>query len=111
MRRARGNGGRFLNTKKLEGNNSNATPEKGSNNGANPSKVSGSSLTNHHQYDASQSMAHAMQKVQSFTIDYRDSNGMSSLYHSQLNGKNEGQCFGGEMQSMQMHGAPDGAIE
>lgn len=50
MRRARGCGGRFLNTKKLESNNSNFTPEKG-NTGAN--KNIGSS---NYQYGVSVSM-------------------------------------------------------
>lgn len=43
MRRARGCGGRFLNTKKLDSNNSIATLEKGKNTGANPPAISGSS--------------------------------------------------------------------
>ncbi|XP_015937254.1 nuclear transcription factor Y subunit A-1 [Arachis duranensis] len=108
MRRARGNGGRFLNTKKLEGNN---------NNSINPSMESGSSLStatlhsNNDHYVVSQSMVHDMEKMQNFTIGFHGSNGLSSMYHSQFNGRNEGHCFGGERQGMLMHGAPNGAIE
>ncbi|KAF1897482.1 hypothetical protein Lal_00035188 [Lupinus albus] len=122
LRRARGNGGRFLNTKKLEGNSSDGTI--GNNNGANPLTLSGSSSAAHHlvtnngilvssndQYGASQSMVEDIHQVQSFTIGYHDGNGLSSPYYSQLNGKKDGDCFGRERESVRMHGAPNGAVK
>ncbi|KAF7836050.1 nuclear transcription factor Y subunit A-1-like isoform X1 [Senna tora] len=49
MRRARGCGGRFLNTKKSESNNPNVTLEKGKNADSNPSSaIPGSLLTSEH---------------------------------------------------------------
>ncbi|XP_061372530.1 nuclear transcription factor Y subunit A-1-like isoform X2 [Gastrolobium bilobum] len=119
MRRARGNGGRFLNTKKLEDNNSDATLEKGHNTGANPSTTSPTAqhlLTNNENLgssNASQSGVQDMHKVLSFNIGYHDGNGRTTLYHSQLNGRNEGDCFGKEREimRMRMHGAPNGAIK
>ncbi|MED6126045.1 hypothetical protein PIB30_074599 [Stylosanthes scabra] len=107
MRRARGNGGRFLNTKKLEGNNNNA----------NPSMESGSSLSaarlhsNNDHYDASRSTVQDIGKMQNFTIGFHGSNDRSSMYHSQLNGRNEVHYFDRERQSMVMHGAPNGALD
>ncbi|XP_027192196.1 nuclear transcription factor Y subunit A-1-like isoform X2 [Cicer arietinum] len=87
LRRARGNGGRFLNTKKLEHNNSNVTFDKGNN------EKQGSS-------NASQSM----HKMQGFNICYHDGNGFTTLCHSQANGKQEGDFFGQER-------SPNGAIK
>ncbi|CAL0303432.1 unnamed protein product [Lupinus luteus] len=122
LRRARGNGGRFLNTKKLKGNSSDGTISN--NNGAQPLTLSGSSSAAQHlvtnngilvssndQYGASQSIVEDMHQVQSFTIGYHDGNGLSSPYYSQLNGKKDGDCFGRERESVRMHGAPNGAVK
>ncbi|TKY68127.1 Nuclear transcription factor Y subunit A-1 [Spatholobus suberectus] len=102
MRRARGNGGRFLNTKKLEHNNSNATSEKRNNTGANPSTNSPNTqhlLTNNKNLGSSnapQSTIQDMHRVQSFNIGYHNGNGLTALYLSQANGKKEGDYFGKE---------------
>ncbi|KAK7314250.1 hypothetical protein VNO77_39464 [Canavalia gladiata] len=102
MRRARGNGGRFLNTKKLGNDNSNATLEKGNNTGANPSTHSPATqhfLTNNENLgssNASQSMVRDRHRVQSFNFGFHDGNGLSALYHSQANGKREEHCYGKE---------------
>ncbi|RDX88081.1 Nuclear transcription factor Y subunit A-1 [Mucuna pruriens] len=90
MRRARGNGGRFLNTKQLENNNSGANP---STNSLNTQHL----LTNNENVgssNVSQSTVQDMHRVQSFNIGYHYGNGLTALYHSQANGKKEGDCFG-----------------
>ncbi|KAI4323411.1 hypothetical protein L6164_023019 [Bauhinia variegata] len=99
MRRARGCGGRFLNKKKLDSNNSNVNSEC-KNAGANLSTISGSSaasdrlLTNsenlgssNDQLDASASMVQNLQiahKAHGLSIGYSNGNGLSSMYHSPL---------------------------
>lgn len=112
MRRARGNGGRFLNTKKLEHNNPNATLEKGDSAGANsstspPAATQYLLTSNGNQGSsniASQCKVQYMHKVQSLCIGYHDGNGFTALCHSQANGKQEGDFFGKERD-------PNGAIK
>ena len=102
MRRARGNGGRFLNKKKLENYNSDATSDIGQNTGANPSTNSPNTqhlFTNNENLgssNASQATVQDMHRVESFNIGYHNGNGLAELYHSQANGKKEGNCFGKE---------------
>ncbi|KAL5062281.1 hypothetical protein RYX36_024018 [Vicia faba] len=80
LRRARGNGGRFLNTKKLEQNDSNAAIEKGNNTGA-------TLVTN------KENQASSMHKMPGFHIGYHhDGNGFTAACHSQ-EGEDEGFCF------------------
>ncbi|CAK8561032.1 unnamed protein product [Lathyrus sativus] len=81
LRRARGNGGRFLNTKKLEHNDSNANSalEKGNN----PDATLVTNKENQGLENASQSV----HKMQGFDTGYRDGNGFTELCHSQANGK------------------------
>ena len=102
MRRARGNGGRFLNTKKLENNNSNSTSDKGNNTRANASTNSPNTqllFTNNLNLgssNVSQATVQHMHTEQSFTIGYHKRKGLTALYRSQANGKKEGNCFGKE---------------
>ncbi|XP_007028810.2 PREDICTED: nuclear transcription factor Y subunit A-1 [Theobroma cacao] len=63
MRRARGCGGRFLNTKKLDSDASNATPDKGSDTSSNLSShptnsLSGKSISSHMSQDVNSSGGH-----------------------------------------------------
>lgn len=112
MKRVRGCGGRFLNTKKLEGNNSNAQ-EKGNDTGtsANPSKISGSNenlgSSNGH-LDEPDAVVRHTRKVQSFLIGSHDGNCLPSIHYSQLNA---GDCLAQERQSLHMHGATNGAVK
>ncbi|XP_020215351.1 nuclear transcription factor Y subunit A-1 [Cajanus cajan] len=101
MRRARGNGGRFLNTKKLENNDCIATSDEGNDIGANSSMNTPNTqhfLINNENIgssSASQSTVQDMHRVQCFNIDnYHNVNGLTALYHSQANGKKEGDYFG-----------------
>jgi nuclear transcription factor Y, alpha len=90
LRRARGNGGRFLNTKKLEHNDS-AALEKGNNTGA----TSGTNNEN----QGSSNVSQHMHKMQGFNISYHDGNDFTALCHSQANGKQEGDFFGKKIES------------
>lgn len=97
MRRARGNGGRFLNTKKLENNNSNATSDQGNNTDANPPTNSLNTqhlLTNNENLNSSNASQSTFHGAESFNIDYHNGKGLTALYHSQANGKMKGDCFG-----------------
>ncbi|CAJ1978142.1 unnamed protein product [Sphenostylis stenocarpa] len=98
MRRARGNGGRFLNTKKLKNDSSNVTSDKGNNSGANPSTNSLNTqhmLTNNENLGSS-NVVQDMHRVQTFNNVYHNGNGLTALYHSQVNRKKEGDYFGKE---------------
>ncbi|QCD85525.1 nuclear transcription factor Y [Vigna unguiculata] len=98
MRRARGNGGRFLNTKKLENKSSSVSSEKGNNSGANPSANSFNTLhrlTNNENLGSS-NMVQDMHRVQSLNNGYHNGNGLTALYLSQVNGKKEGGDYFGK---------------
>ncbi|WVZ01689.1 hypothetical protein V8G54_022495, partial [Vigna mungo] len=87
MRRARGNGGRFLNTKKLENNSSSVTSDEGNNSGANPSANSFNilhRLTTNNENLASSNMVQDMHRVQSFNNGYHNGNCLTALYLSQV---------------------------
>ncbi|KAK8464446.1 hypothetical protein PHAVU_011G211300 [Phaseolus vulgaris] len=91
IRRARGNGGRFLNTKKLENNSSDITSDKGNNGGANPSTNSFHTLhvlSNNENLGSSKTVQD-MHRVQSFNNGYHNENGLTALYLPQVNGKKE----------------------
>ncbi|XP_058745645.1 nuclear transcription factor Y subunit A-1-like isoform X2 [Vicia villosa] len=90
LRRARGNGGRFLNTKKLE-HDSNAAIEKGNDTGA--------MLVTNKENQGSSNALPSVQKLQGFDIGYHDGNGFTGVCHSQANGKQEGDFFGKERDS------------
>ncbi|KAI4333131.1 hypothetical protein L6164_017974 [Bauhinia variegata] len=92
MRRARGSGGRFVNTKKLENNNSNVTSEGGAN-----LPTIGNSSTDQ--------MVQTAHKANDFSIAYSNGNGLSSIYHSPLCGKRDEDC------SFQVLGATNGAVQ
>lgn len=91
LRRARGNGGRFLNTKKPEHNDSNAALEKGNN--------TGTTLGTNNENQGSSNVSQHMHKMQGFNIGYHDGNGFTALCHSQANGKQEGDLFGKKRES------------
>lgn len=91
LRRARGNGGRFLNTKKLEHNDSSAAIEKGNDTGA--------TLVTNKENQGSSNALPSVQKLQGFDIGYCDGNGFAAVCHSQANGKQEGEFFGKERDS------------
>lgn len=91
IRRARGNGGRFLNTKKLENNSSGITSDKGNNGGSNPSTNSFHTLhvlSNNENLGSSKTVQD-MHRVQSFNNGYHNENGLTALYLPQVNGKKE----------------------
>ncbi|KAJ7949174.1 Nuclear transcription factor Y subunit A [Quillaja saponaria] len=122
MRRARGCGGRFVNTKKLDDNGSNVTSEGGRKGAAKASFQSASSysseclLTSNNknpgsatdQQDRSASLG---QMPHNFSINYVNGDGLSSVYHSPFSSKNEGDCSGQERESMQMNGTLHGAVK
>ncbi|KAK2407342.1 nuclear transcription factor Y subunit A-1 [Trifolium repens] len=92
LRRARGNGGRFLNTKKLEHNDSNAALEKDNNTGT-------TLVANNENQQRSTNASQSIHKMQGFNIGYHGGNGFTALCHSQANGKQESDFFGKERES------------
>ncbi|KAF3437908.1 hypothetical protein FNV43_RR20664 [Rhamnella rubrinervis] len=101
MRRARGCGGRFLNTKKQDNSVANYTSEKGTNLGSNLSTqcASGSGSdgnldSSSNQQEGLRSMVQEMQKAKSFSYSNGNGNGLSSAYHSQFSDSKEGDCLG-----------------
>ncbi|XP_028776988.1 nuclear transcription factor Y subunit A-7-like isoform X2 [Neltuma alba] len=97
MRRARGCGGRFLNTKKLENINSNVAPEKDKNNGSNPLSISANTPSSDH------------------SLINNEIFGSSKNHHdmsvSMVGNMHSGDLFGRERGSMQIHGASNMAIK
>ncbi|KAH7527852.1 hypothetical protein FEM48_Zijuj05G0010500 [Ziziphus jujuba var. spinosa] len=124
MRRARGCGGRFLNTKKLENDVANSTSEKGTNLDASLSAqcVNGSgskrfSCTSDGNLDSSsdqqqgiRSRVQEMQKAQAFSYGNGNGNGLSSTYQTQFSDGKEGDCLGRQRESMRLNSSPHGAI-
>lgn len=124
MRRARGCGGRFLNTKKLENDVANSTSEKGTNSDASLSAqcVNGSgskrfSCTSDGNLDSSsdqqqgiRSRVQEMQKAQAFSYGNGNGNGLSSTYQTQFSDGKEGDCLGRQRESMRLNSSPHGAI-
>ncbi|PNX82970.1 nuclear transcription factor Y subunit A-9-like protein [Trifolium pratense] len=91
LRRARGNGGRFLNTKKLEHKDSHAALEKDNN--------TGTTLVTNKENQGSSNASQSVHKMQGFNIGYCAGNGFTALCHSQANGKQESDFFGKERES------------
>ena len=123
MRRARGCGGRFLNTKKLDQNDANPTSEKGSVSGVTLSTQSASSSGSENpptnsggNFDSS----NEQQEEKGVTIQdtheehpyfngNRNGHGRSSAYHAS-NGSEGGDCFGQPRENMQMNTASHRAL-
>ena len=97
MRRARGCGGRFLNTKKLENNNSNVASEKDNNSGSNHLTISANTPSSEN------------------SLMNNDIFGSSKKHHdmsvSLVGNMHNGDLFGPERGSMQIHGASNLAIK
>lgn len=122
MRRARGSGGRFLNTKKLSSVISNTTTEKDKNSGANhltkPVSKAGSNymVTDENQIrdtldrqEDREFMAQNMQITHAFFNRKSNSHGLST-YNSQLTDVVDGGHLDQPHESMQVNGAPQRAI-
>ncbi|KAK4428815.1 Nuclear transcription factor Y subunit A-9 [Sesamum alatum] len=89
MRRARGSGGRFLNTKKLDGTGTNSTSGEQSKSGEITSTQSSSSASAHlsyngnnisNQQDDGASIIHETHKKQNLPNGFSNSNGLASYY-------------------------------
>lgn len=123
MRRARGCGRRFLNTKKPD-NDANPTSEKGMNMGANssvqPTSKSGSEYlpnngngkldSSHNKQEGSRSMIHNMHKAHNLSNGNSNGHGLSSTYHSLFSDDKEGGYMGQQRESMHMNGIARGAL-
>lgn len=123
MRRARGCGGRFLNTKKLDNNDANTTAEKGSVSGAALSTQSASSSGSEHlptnssrnldsssvQQEEKGRTIQDMLEAHTYSNSNRNGHGLSSAYHSS-NGSEGGDCFGQPRENMQLNTAPHRAL-
>ena len=113
MRRARGCGGRFLNTKKLDNNKS--TSEKGTNSdGSKSTQCTGnwSVDSSNDQKEGPGSVVEDMQKMQTISNGNGNSNGhgLSSTYDLRFNDGKEGDFMGGGRKSMMLNGSAQGAI-
>ncbi|KAM6570632.1 hypothetical protein CsatB_018617 [Cannabis sativa] len=118
MRRARGCGGRFLNTKKADDNAVSSTSENGSNSNGNQSTQS----TRDRNVDSSSiqkgrpgSMVEDMGKMQTHSNGNGKSNnnnghGLSSAYDLRFTDDQEVDCLGRERKSMRLNGSTHGAI-
>lgn len=123
MRRARGCGGRFLNTKKLD-DVANPTSEEGRNVDASPStrptSSSGSEClpTNSNgnvnfslnQQEGSRSIVPNKRETHNLSNGNSCSHGLSSTYHSLFNDGKEADCLGQQRESMRVNGVTRGAI-
>jgi nuclear transcription factor Y alpha len=122
MRRARGCGGRFLNTKKLD-NVANPTSEEGMNMGANPStqRISSSGTeclptngngnlkSSRNQQEGSWSVVHNVHEAHNLSNGNGNGHGLSSTYHSLFSDVKEGGCYlGQQRESMQANGVTHG---
>lgn len=92
MRRARGSGGRFLNTKKLD------------NTAANTTKSAGNNASCGDQQEGRVSVAENMHTTSN------GNNGGNSLVSMYKPASREGNYFGQQRESMQGNGAPRGAL-
>jgi nuclear transcription factor Y alpha len=122
MRRARGCGGRFLNTKKLD-NVANPTSEEGLNVGANPStqRISSSGTeclptngngnlkSSRNQQEGSWSVVHNVHEARNLSNGNGNDQDLSSTYHSLFSDVKEGGCYlGQQRESMQANGVTRG---
>lgn len=101
MRRARGCGGRFLNTKKLDESNANPTSAKGSVFGVTLSAQSASSSGSEQQEEKGR-MIQDMLDEHTYSNGNRNGHGLSSEYHAS-NSNDGGDCFGQPRENMQMN--------
>lgn len=115
MRRARGCGGRFLNTKKLDDNVVSSTLEKGTNSDGNQPTQS----TRNRNVDSSSdqkgrpgSTGEDIQKMQTLSIGNGNSNGhgQSSTYDVRFGDGQEGDFLGRGRKNMMLNGSAQGAI-
>ncbi|XP_062115353.1 nuclear transcription factor Y subunit A-1-like [Humulus lupulus] len=116
MRRARGCGGRFLNTKKADDNVDSSTSENGTNSNRNQSTQSirdrnadSSSI----QKDRPGSMVEDMGKMRTLSKGNGKSNNghsLSSSYDLRFTDGKDGDCLGRERKSMRLNGSTHGAI-
>ncbi|GMN53612.1 hypothetical protein TIFTF001_022738 [Ficus carica] len=104
MRRARGCGGRFLNTKKLDNNVMSPTSEKGTNSDSKQSTQS----TSDGNVDSSGHQKEGL--VQTLSNGNGNSHGLSSTYGLRFNDGKEGDWLGQGRESMQLNGSAHGAI-
>ncbi|KAL5543455.1 hypothetical protein UlMin_007239 [Ulmus minor] len=107
MRRARGCGGRFLNTKKQD--NSVANPE--SENKSTQSTINGNSDSSNYQQEASGSMVGKVLEVPTLSyLNGNNSHGLSSGYNSRFGDSKEGDCLVQGRESMRLNGSARGVI-
>lgn len=119
MRRARGCGGRFLNTKKQDNDVTSPTSEECMNSDANLSTksahLSGSGCRSanlnsfYDQKEGNGSLVQDLPNAQSLANVNTNGHGLSSTYHSSSNDAVEGNCFGQQRNIVQGNGAQDGA--
>ncbi|KAK6285266.1 hypothetical protein POUND7_011445 [Theobroma cacao] len=119
MRRARGCGGRFLNTKKQDNDVTSPTSEECMNSDANLSiksaHLSGSGCRSanlnsfYDQKEGNGSLVQDLPNAQSLANVNTNGHGLSSTYHSSSNDAVEGNCFGQQRNIVQGNGAQDGA--
>lgn len=102
MRRARGCGGRFLNTKKLDNNVMSPTSEKGTNSDSKQSTQS----TSDGNVDSSGLQKEGL--VQTLSNGNGNSHGFSSTYGLRFNDGKEGDWPGQGRESMQLNGSAHG---
>ncbi|XP_059434877.1 nuclear transcription factor Y subunit A-1-like isoform X2 [Corylus avellana] len=122
LRRARGCGGRFLNTKKLD-NVADPTSEEGMNVGANPSmqRISSSGTeclptngngnlkSSRNQQEGSWSVVHNVHEARNSSNGNGNGHDLSSTYHSLFSDVKEGGCYlGQQRESMQANGLTHG---
>lgn len=122
MRRARGCGGRFLNTKKPDNNGAKSTSGESANAGSNLSAESASlsgseSLPNNGSGNTASSIDQQvglvvgnMQRVQSSSSGNSNGHGLLSMYNSSSTDGIKGDLLGQQRESMQGNGAPRGAL-
>ncbi|GAV66999.1 CBFB_NFYA domain-containing protein [Cephalotus follicularis] len=123
MRRARGCGGRFLNTKKLDDNVANSTSENCKNSGANLSAHSASVTGSEHfttngseylnssgaQREGKGSMVQEMHKAHTSSSDSNNRHDISSLYHLSIASR-EGNYLGQQRENIQGNGHRKGSL-
>ena len=123
MRRARGCGGRFLNTKKLDDDVTSPSSEKGTNSDEKVSTksahlsqsecVSANDTENldsfYGQQEGNGSLVQDLHKAQPLANGNSNRHGLSSTYHSSSNDAVEGNYFGQQRDFVQGNGAQHGA--
>ncbi|XP_038691048.1 nuclear transcription factor Y subunit A-1-like isoform X4 [Tripterygium wilfordii] len=112
MKRARGCGGRFLNTKKLKNNGGTPTSEKGMNGGGNHSTHSTTLLgLECFSTDSSRKLASSNNQQEGIASTVQDGHDLLSMYHSSPANSMEEALFGQRREIMQGNGVPNGTLE